>query len=103
MIDDESIISVCRENGCTHRQSANIRNFIASKMMPLTTTKDGEQLAQLTAAINAEWARLYPGAEPVSELFALVNRVKNIGADRDAWIFNARVLQKKINEMEVGK
>lgn len=69
-------------------------------MTPLTTTADGEKLTAITTAINTEWARLYPGAEPVTELFALVNRIKNIAADRDAWLFNARVLQKQINQAQ---
>lgn len=68
--------------------------------MPLTTTADGEQLAKLTATINEVWAALYPGAEPVSELVALTNRIRNIAEDRNAWAFNARLLQKQVNDYE---
>lgn len=69
-----------------------------AEMMPLTTTKD--DLTKLRDAINETWAALYPGAEPVTDVFALTMRVRNIAEDRNCWAFNARVLQKQLNEME---
>jgi hypothetical protein len=53
----------------------------------------------LATVINDEWKRIY-GGEPVTDMFALEMRVKNIGLDRDSWAFNAKVLQKALNELE---
>lgn len=47
----------------------------------------------LETVVNQEWVRLY-GGEPVSDPAALESRVRNIAADRDSWVFNARAAQK---------
>ena len=54
---------------------------------------------KLTDTINEVWQAAY-GGEPVTDLLALQTRVKNLAADRDCWLFNARVLQKAFNELE---
>jgi len=56
-------------------------------------------LQKLTNTINEVWQSTY-GGEPVTDLFALQMRLKNIAADRDYWVFNANVLQKQVNEFE---
>ena len=53
----------------------------------------------LVNAINEEWIRIYQG-EYVTDVFSLTMRIKNIGLDRDAWLFNTKVLQKQVNVME---
>lgn len=45
----------------------------------------------LETVVNQEWVRLY-GGEPVSDPAALESRVRNIAADRDAWVFNAKAI-----------
>ena len=45
----------------------------------------------LETVVNQEWVRLY-GGEPVSDSAALESRVRNIAADRDAWVFNAKAI-----------
>ena len=59
-------------------------------------------LQKLTAVINEVWQAAY-GGEPVTDLFALQMRVKNIAEDRDCWVFNYKVLHKAYNEFEKEK
>lgn len=61
-----------------------------------------EEFEELKQVINDVWFALYEG-EPVNDLFALKMRVKNIAEDRNNWLFNAKVLQKQVNEMEGNK
>ena len=53
----------------------------------------------LADVVNREWIRLY-GGEPVESAAALENRVVQIAADRDCWLFNATALQKECNRLE---
>lgn len=55
---------------------------------------------ELTDHINKVWADTYAGAEPVSTLFALKARVTNLAEDRNCWLFNAKVANNKLNELE---
>ena len=57
-----------------------------------------DQLKVLTDAVNQAWAKLYQG-EPVSDIHALKSRVLNIAADRDCWVFNAKVLEKECKRL----
>ena len=52
----------------------------------------------LKNCINETWLDTYPGAVPADTLVALTNRVKNLAADRNCWLFNAKVLNNKLNE-----
>ena len=58
------------------------------------------ELQELTDHINKVWADTYPDAVPADTIFALKMRVKNLAEDRACWVFNARVLQNKLNAME---
>lgn len=57
-------------------------------------------MEELKATINSCWEKAYPGSVPVEDITALCMRVKNLTEDRANWLFNARVLQKQVNEME---
>jgi hypothetical protein len=52
------------------------------------------KLARLITAINAAWISCY-GGEEITDIAALACRVTNIAADRDCWVFNAKVNQKE--------
>ena len=59
-----------------------------------------EELQELTQHINKVWEDIYPGAVDATTMLALKNRIKNLAEDRACWVFNARVLQNKLNAME---
>ena len=59
-----------------------------------------EALQELTDHINKVWADTYPDAVDATTMLALKNRVKNLAEDRACWVFNAKVLQNKLNAME---
>lgn len=54
----------------------------------------------LKNVVNEVWEALYPGSLPIDDLRALEMRIRNIAEDRNGWLFNAKVLQKQVNEME---
>lgn len=58
------------------------------------------ELQELTDHINRVWADTYEGAESVSTMFALKARVTNLAEDRNCWLFNAKVANNKLNELE---
>lgn len=58
------------------------------------------ELQELTDHINKVWADTYSGAEPVSTMFALKNRITSLAEDRNCWLFNAKVANNKLNELE---
>ena len=60
-----------------------------------------EELQELTDHINKVWADTYPDAVPADTMIALKNRIKNLAEDRACWVFNARVLQNKLNSLEI--
>ena len=59
-----------------------------------------QELRELTDHINAVWNDTYPDAVDAITMLALKNRIKNLAEDRACWVFNARVLQNKLNAME---
>ena len=60
-----------------------------------------QDLKELTDHINKVWADTYPDAVPADTMLALKNRIKNLAEDRACWVFNARVLQNKLNSLEI--
>ena len=62
-----------------------------------------EELQELTDHINKVWEDTYPDAVPADTMIALKNRVKNLSEDRACWLFNAKVLQNKLNAIEETK
>lgn len=57
-------------------------------------------MKELKTTINEAWEKAYPGSVPVEDVHALCMRVRNLAEDRANWLFNARALQKQVNEME---
>lgn len=53
----------------------------------------------LKVAVNMEWVSRY-GGEPTDDETQLVNRVRQLGADRDCWLANAKAVQKELNRLE---
>ena len=53
----------------------------------------------LADAINDEWQRLY-GGDKATTVEQLVLRVRQIAADRDCWVGNAKLNQKEYQRME---
>ena len=62
--------------------------------------KEIAELKELTDHINKVWADTYPDAVDATTMLALKNRIKNLAEDRACWVFNAKVLQNKLNAME---
>ena len=60
-----------------------------------------EYFKELKDHINKVWADTYPDAVPADTMLALKNRIKNLAEDRACWVFNARVLQNKLNSLEI--
>ena len=73
------------------KEIAELRNSISANI---------KQRVELTDNINKVWADTYTDAVPADTMLALKNRVKNLAEDRACWVFNARVLQNKLNAME---
>jgi hypothetical protein len=67
------------------------------------TPLDSLRLTELANHINKVWADTYQGAVPATSLDALKNRVTNLAEDRNCWLFNARVANNKLNELEGKK
>lgn len=61
---------------------------------------DHSELDKLKATINAVWADTYPGSVDTQDMSALQCRVKNLAEDRNCWVFNAKVANNKLNELE---
>lgn len=57
----------------------------------------------LRDTINEVWEAAYPGSAKVDDLLALKMRVQQLAEDRANWVFNARVLQKQVNELTQPK
>ena len=49
--------------------------------------------------INKQWFRLYKG-EPVEDITQLRNRIMYIADDRDCWVFNTKMADKQVKELE---
>lgn len=49
--------------------------------------------------INNQWYRLYQG-EPVEDITQLRNRIIYIANDRDCWVFNTKMADKQVKELE---
>jgi len=62
-----------------------------------------QELQELKDHINKVWADTYPGAVDATTMLALKNRVLNLAEDRNCWLFNARVANNKLNELEAKK
>jgi hypothetical protein len=58
-----------------------------------------DDITRLIDTINSAWIERYQG-EPVIDVLALITRIRALASDRDAWLFNAKLLQKQCDAMK---